>query len=728
MVSNSPDLSTIDLNCSCVRLRADLVFTPMCHRGRISYQIEVTSTATFYQVGYAEYVFISLLDGTATFAEALTVTAQRLGPQALTQAQATRVYSWLVENQLAHFTSAGSALGAEQGTPARSGASERLNPFWARIPLFRPDALLAVLLPFVGWIFSLPAVLSSLVLTGVAVVTASSHWDRFLRASDEVFSRANWLWLLAAWVILKIVHEFSHAIACRRYGGEVREMGIVFVLFAPLAWVDVTSSWRFPSKWQRIHVAAAGIYVELIIAAIATIAWSRVESPLLAHLLYNLVFMASVSTIAFNLNPLMRFDGYYILADLLEIPNLYSESARRTGQMASWLFYGTHSDIGCARSPQLWLLGIYGISAILWRTAVCFSLVLIASVLWEGSGILLAAFGVICWFGMPLWRAGREFRRQWCESPPAAWRAVVVSTFLIGAVVSGFTWIPSPVGVTAPGIVDYENLTVVRSAIAGVIDRVHVTDGEFVSAGDVLLTLQNEEISNAYHDLLLAIEQCRIRQRIALDRQEPGTAQVERRNREALEHRLASAKHEFLSLSVVAPSAGKIVARTIQQLPGRYVTRGQELLAIGAEAAKELVLSVADSDVDQVLPRIDSDVRIRIGIREMAHGRFARVEPRASTHLTHPAMAATEGGPLTVRQPDTGRDHGESSIQLTEPRYRAVVRLPAAVSQSLYCGEIGYVAFGPQRESIGTCLSNRLEQWIRGKLRSATRPSDASVR
>ncbi len=719
MVNNSPDLSTIDLNCSRVRLRTDLVFIPMCHHGRTCCQIEVTSTATFYRVGYAEYVFISLLDGDTVFAEALTMTAQRLGPTALTQAQATRVYSWLIENQLAQFTEGGSGPAASHGAPGGRGSSDRINPFWARIPLFHPDALLAALLPFVGWLFSLPAALGGLVLAGVAASTVSSQWDRFLRASDAVFSRTNWLWLLAAWVILKIVHEFAHGFACRRYGGEVREMGIVFVLFAPLAWVDVTSSWRFISKWQRIHVAAAGIYVELIIAAIATIAWSRVDSPLLAHLLYNLVFMASVSTIVFNLNPLMRFDGYYILADLLNVPNLYSESTRRTREMTAWLFYGTPSGFPDRTGPHHWLLVIYGICAAVWRIAVCASLVLMASVLWEGSGILLAAFGVICWFGTPLLKSGREFIRQWREAPRSAYRAMIVSITLVVAVVLGFTSVPSPAGVTAPGIVDYEDLAVVRSAVAGFVERVHVVDGESVQAGDVLLTLRNAEITSQYHGLLLSVEQSRIRQRMASDRHEPGVAQVELRNREALEQRLASARHQFQSLSVRAPLTGKVVARSVLQLPGRYVAPGLELLAVGDEAAKELVLSIADSDIDEVLPLVGSDVRIRTGIREVAHGRFARVEPRASTQLSHPAMAATVGGPLTVIQPDDTRDQQDSSMRLTEPRYRAVVRLPADVSQALYCGETGYATFGRQRESIGNAVFSRLKQWISRKLTSA---------
>ena len=210
-----------------------------------------------------------------------------------------------------------------------------------------------------------------------------------LASSHLIFSPHNWLSMAIVWVLLKIAHELAHALACKRYGGEVRDMGLVFILFAPAAYVDVTSCWRFSSKWQRMHVAAAGMYVELVLAAMAAIAWSQTDSLVVRHWLFNVILMASVSTLLFNANPLMRFDGYYLLADLLEIPNLSPEGSRFVQQLGSRIFFGSRP---AGQSPLGWRgcsFACYGLAAWLWRLAVCGSLLAASAILWQGAGLML---------------------------------------------------------------------------------------------------------------------------------------------------------------------------------------------------------------------------------------------------------------------------------------------------------------------------------------------------
>ena len=159
-------------------------------------------------------------------------------------------------------------------------------------------------------------------------------WQRFSAGSAGILAPGNWWSLAAAWFVLKLGHEISHAAVCKKYGGTVREMGLIFILFAPVAYVDVTSCWRFSSKWHRIHTAAAGMYAELFLAALAVFGWSA-ESAVVQHLLHNVVFMASLTTILFNANPLMRFDGYYLLTDLVDVPNLYSQGTQWVQSVAA---------------------------------------------------------------------------------------------------------------------------------------------------------------------------------------------------------------------------------------------------------------------------------------------------------------------------------------------------------------------------------------------------------
>ena len=251
-------------------------------------------------------------------------------------------------------------------------------------------------------IFDSRVVLPSLLLIVAAAVILFSRWNEFVSSSVNIFHPSNWLWLLGTWVVLKMIHELAHAIACERQGGTVRESGIVFILFAPLAYVDVTSCWRMNSRWSRIVVSSAGMYVELVIAAAAVFAWTLIDAPQTRFLLHNLVFAAGLSTLLFNANVLMRFDGYFILADLIEVPNLYSEASSAVRRLAKRIVTGEETSGGSLGGWRRHFVLGYGLAAFFWRVMICVSLGIAASTMFAGAGVVIAAFGIVMWLGRPL--------------------------------------------------------------------------------------------------------------------------------------------------------------------------------------------------------------------------------------------------------------------------------------------------------------------------------------
>lgn len=716
MVSFKSDHSTIHLACSRLRIRDDLIFIPQPSKDGIGYHIEVPSESRYFRIGYAEYCFVSLLDGENSFAQALTVTAQQLGPAAIDQQQALSIVSWLIENRLATVLDTGAGHNAHQSAGNPSSILSKCNPFWIKIPLCHPDRMLSAILPWIAWLLSWPACLACCGLSIFAFCTVAWHWDRFAADSQIVFSPDNWLWMLAAWLVLKVFHEVGHGITCKYYGGKVREMGVAFVLLVPMAYVDVTTSWRFPCKWQRIHVAAAGMYIELLIASMAAICWSCVESQIAAHMLYNIVVMASVSTLAFNLNPLMRFDGYYMISDLLEIPNLYAEAAHVVQNGMGRLLLGSSSQERRHLDRWTsWLIGTYGVAALVWRIGVCISLILVASAMFHGAGVALAAAGIFGWFYPPWIRVVEVIRRRYVERPHTLVRAGIIVTCAVLTAVIALVYCPHPGTVTAQGIVDYQDLAVVRNTVPGFIEKVHVSDGQCVEAGDLLLEIRNDELSTDYQDLILADEQIAIRYRVALDNHQITAAQIELRNREALRQRLVEKQRKYDSLQVRAPVAGRVVARQLLAMDGTYVKEGHELLAIGLESSKELVLSIGHQQIDEILPAIGSSVDVRVGSRPRLKGMLKRIEPRATKQLPHPAMSAADGGPLAVTATEQNGDR--RSLELVEPHFRAVVSLTENTPQSLFCGERGYAIIGFRQSSICSDLNTRVQQWIRAKFR-----------
>lgn len=718
-----PDISTVELSRTRLKLRDDLLFVPQNYNGETFCHLEVRTTSEYFRIGYAEYVFISLLDGRTSFAEALAVASQQLKEKALGQAQAISVYSWLLENGLGAFadsdTTSSGASTTIKAPNSHKPFWKRINPLWQKIPLGRPDRLLRTLQPACGWVFSGPATLLAMMLMAIAGLMLSANWERFAASSGNVISQQNWFWLFVAWIGLKFFHELGHALVCHRYGGNIRETGVVIAFFAPLAYVDASSCWSFRSRWQRMHTALAGVYVELIIASLSILAWKWCDSVVLRHVLQNTIIMASVSTLVFNLNPLMKFDGYYVLSDLLQIPNLSTQANTVINELARRVFFGDRGSRPAVIGRQRWILLTYGMAAIVWRLLVTFSLLIMASVLFHGAGLALAALGACLWFGRPLWGFLKAIHHLRVQHPERLFRASLVSTGLIGVLLAILFGLPSPVMTTAPGVVDFTDGEVVRAETPGFIQSIHVNNGQRVQAGDLLLTLRNEDVTTKLLDLQKQLAQQDLRVQTASGEHNSGALNVLQGTRESLLRQLNECRKQTDGLEIRAGRSGLIISRELHNLLGTFASAGMELMTIGVEEDKELKLSVRQRDLSVATGLVGQSVRVRIGTHDAVRATLVRVNPRASRSIPHPALAATNGGALTVSQMDE-RESASSKerLQLTEHRFTAIVELPDDQAVAFRCGERGTAALGLPRGSLGTHLWRSAHDWFDAQIAS----------
>lgn len=716
-MSTQPDVSTVDLTRTRIRLKSNVVVRPQVYQGNTYYHIEVAADSRYYRIGHTEYVFVSLLDGQTTFNEALALTARSEGANAFLQDQALQLYSWLLENDIAVF--ADDALSGHAPGETKSAIERmlpKMNPFWIRIPFGDPNRLIRLLSSVSGWIFSPFATAFGLLLIMAAIIHVLTHRQLFAEASVNVFAADNWLWLLFAWVGLKFLHELGHGLVCHRYGGKVRETGIILAFFAPLAYVDVTSSWGFPSRWQRIHTAVAGMYVELLLASTAVFIWPYVRSEHASHLLYNIIVMASFSTLLFNANPLMKFDGYYILSDLLQIPNLQQRSSEATQQLVQQLLFGLNESSPQTAGSQLPILRTFGIASFLWRIFICCGMTIAASVLFHGAGIMLSVAGVAAWFAVPIWKTSQKWIQVSRSSPARAFRATIATTVAV-ALVCGVFFLPVPFQTKADGTVALHDGCMVRSKVDGFIESIHVADGEFVNVGDLLLTLRNADVETKWADLQIQIRQESIRRQTAMQDHDAGLVAIAEGNLKSLHSRLQDTQDQFEALQVFATASGRVMMRQADQRLETFVHEGDELLIVDSHQPRELHVLIAQEDLNAVNGRVNDEVQVRLGTRQTISGRLNRVIPRASHRLTEPALAATNGGPLAVRQADT--DDPEE-LRLTEPHFKAIVELPAD-RVDLPVGERGYVSVGRQDETLGKFLYRAAQDWFEKQLEQAAR-------
>lgn len=711
------DFSVRDVGNTLVTLRADLIVSPRQTGSDRYYVLQDPLTSKFFRVGVTEYTFASLLDGNTSIHQALRLLSTALPNHQLSPQDAAGICHWLLQSNLAHTPESmcGDRMAASGAKAERRRTLQRFNPLVCKLPLGNPNRLFQRLAPWVCWLYSPLGVAGWLLLLVLGGTRVALHWQAFIDASRDVFAPGNWIWLGAGWLFLKVVHELAHGTVCKKYGGHVREAGILFVVLAPLAYVDVTSSWQFRSRWQRIYTAAAGMHIELLIAAIAALVWSPTADTQWNHVCVNLVLMSSVTTVLFNANPLMKFDGYYILSDLVGIPNLYVCAQQDLRGLGRYLFLGMPRQRSAWTPGRAALIRVYAVLAFLWRVTVTVSLTVAASLLFHGAGIVLAGLALVLWLGLPAFQFLRYMIAGRPGDQPNLRRFAFASVTLTAVVTAILTLAPWPGAMRAPAIVAYASDLSVRAATEGFVGEVLVESGQHVAAGQALIVVNNPEISAELADLKLAITQATIQCRVLQENQKLAAYQAEVERLAALGQQLAEKQLEVDNLIVRAPAAGTLVAKNLESLVGTYLAAGTELGAIGDQNDKNLRVSIAQDDLQGFKDRVGELVSVVVPHAPTIRGRLREVDPRASARPSHLAFCAANHGPIAVRRSVESQDDesaAEGSLEYLAPRFVGIVDLAAADQKALACGQLGTVSCRPFRETVGRHLVATVGDWL----------------
>ncbi|MHC5157209.1 MAG: peptidase M50, partial [Planctomycetota bacterium] len=300
-------------------------------RGQLWYVLENASNNKFSRLSREAYFFVGLLDGHRTIADAWELCNEKQADSAPTQGEVIQLLGQLYSSNLLYADLPPDTVSLFNRYTQRMRRQIQgffSNLLFIRIPLFDPDPLLDKWVPVVGKLFSKVGLVVWLlgVLTGLYFVIG--NLNELMVQSADILAPDNLFWLYLSMIMIKVCHEFGHSFACKQFGrlngsgGQVHVLGVMFLVFVPLPYVDASSAWAFRRKWHRVIVGMSGVAVELFVAAMAAVIWANTSTGTLHIIAYNLIFIASVSTLLFNGNPLLRFDAYYVLSDLIEIPNL----------------------------------------------------------------------------------------------------------------------------------------------------------------------------------------------------------------------------------------------------------------------------------------------------------------------------------------------------------------------------------------------------------------------
>ena len=706
-----------------VRLRSDVRCTLQHTNGSPYYQLEDPLNARFYRLGLREWNLVKMLDGKQFLREVLMRHGNEQAEETLSSKEAVMLVRWLAQVQLVTFDGDVTHPLYDIKKPQTSALKSISNPLFIRIPLFNPDKLLERCLPWLAWTLSPIAFCVWLTLCLLSLATVFGQWDRFRSSISGILSPHNWLWLLLSWVLLKAIHEFYHGLICKKYGGQVPRCGLVLILFSPIAFVDVTSSWRFRSKWHRIFTAAGGMYIEFFVASLAVLVWARTEQPLVAQICQNVITMASVSALLCNANFLMRFDGYYILTDLLGIQNLYTTGQQYLRYFSRKYLLGIELSNPLDRTARPRFIRAYAFAALIWRWFFYAGILLAASIMFKGAGVVLAILAAMLWLIVPGFKFVRYLVIGTPNEHPNLVRFGIVMCAL-GLLIATVLYLPWPGGVSAAGVVEYDPLTVHRIDSPGFVQQVHVEAGEYVKPGQLLATLASPETTLELAEIELEIEESRIRSRILHGDEDVVSYQVESKKRESLQRQRDELEQRVQNLTVIANTAGRVIGRDLQSLVGQYLNTGATLLTIGDEDRKHIRLSVAQKDVDFFLKQMNRHPFIRIKGRSqpISNGTLNRIDPRATRKLPDPALAAPNGGPLTVALHNS-EQHAEADgdFELVEPHFVASVDIPIIQARGLRAGELAKARICAVGDTIGGHLLGVVQRWVRSRLEPSRR-------
>ncbi len=448
------------------------------------------------------------------------------------------------------------------------------NLLYLRLPGWDPETTLQKLYPYVKWMWKPWATLMFALLIVSSWVLIGVQFEAFRSRLPEFQQFFGWPNLIYMWFVLgaaKIIHEFGHGLSCKHYGGECHGMGIMFLVFSPCLYCDVSDSWMLRNKWQRIIIGGAGMYIEVIMSAIAVWVWWFTKPGLLNHLALNLFFVSTVTTVIFNANPLMRFDGYYMMSDLLEIPNLRQKADKHLRDTFAWYCLGIESqrDPFMPETGKFWFI-IYALSAALYRWFIMFGITLFLYTVLkpydlQSIGITLAVVSIASFFGGIVFNIYKIIAAPRAE--PMNYFKVSATLTVAAALILGILLIPVPMHFEAPFIIEGYDVREVRTTGSGRLEKVYVEPGQHVVKGQKLANIVNIEKQDELRQLNTdrEIQMDEIAKYRALDDLAGLTVSEEKLSN--IEERIVEIKEQLKNLEVIAPVSGVVVAPASQPEP-----------------------------------------------------------------------------------------------------------------------------------------------------------------
>ena len=650
------------------RLRSHVRIHRHRYRGEVWFVLQDHVSGRFHRFSPLANFIIGMLDGERSVDEIWTVSYERHGDNAPTQDEVISLLTQLhaADVLISDVPPDVMELKDRSDKKVRQERTARWrSPLSVKVPLFDPERWLVKMQFLANLLFSKTAAVLWLAAVGYALVQAAVHWAPLTEnVTEKVLSLENLLLIALIFPFAKAFHELGHALAVRRWGGEVHEIGIMFLVFIPVPYVDASQSSAFRYKYQRAIVGAAGMIFELLLASVAMVVWLNVEPGTLRTVAYNTMLIAGVSTLFFNGNPLLRFDGYYVFMDWIEIPNL----ASRANQYFGYLVRHHLLRMKDAEAPEVsagearWLL-FFAVASFLYRMFIMVVILTMVASQYFVFGVVLAIWAGFSTLILPLLK---QLRFLFSDPSLAGRRGVALAATgsALGFVAILLLALPLPYRTVAQGVVWTPEESWVRVGTSGFVRSVAATPGEIVEKGQALLHGEDAVLSARVSMLQAEVTEIATRFTAAATVDQVAANTIREELQYARE-RLTEAERQERELTIASPVGGRfLLHEPPQDLPGQFVRRGAAVAFVVDDTVTTVRVVVPQKDVDLVRNRLKNITVLLSDRMDVPYEASVKREaPAATDELPSMALSTGGGGAIAIDPGAEGQRAFQSMFQ-----------------------------------------------------------------
>ncbi len=629
---------------------------PRHYNGELWYVLEDKANSRFHRFNALAYQLLGFMNGSNNLEQILGCASQAALNQTLddipTQEDLIELlqYLYVADLMICDFPPQASKLFERRQQKKEQFWHQLIkSPYAWKIPLFNPNRLLQALQPLAKFIASPFVAILWLALVCYALFLTASNWPEISATQlTDILSPQNLFLLWLTYPVLKAIHELGHGLFTTVWGGHVHEFGVVLIVGTPFPYVDATAATGFSSKRQRLMVSSAGMAVELFFAALALMLWLQAEDGVYRSILFNIMLIGSISTLFFNGNPLMRFDGYHILCDAIDQPNLAARSALNIRYITKRYLYGLKDTYPVAGSKkESFGLAFYGFAAFLYRLFILLSIVLVIARNFPMLGFAFLIWMAIFQFALPLGKylmfllASEELAKH-------RKRAIAVSLTSITVVVLASFYIPIPHRTSAEGVVWLPESSRIRAQAAGTVKKNLAQSGQQINAGDALLFLSNIDTTAQLLEkqATLAEYKSRYEQAWSLDRSQ---IQLFEQDIAAIELEIIYLQQQVNNLIVRSPSSGVFKQLQNNELEGSFIKEGDTIGLVLNDSPAHIRAVLTQEEVGFLRGNLRKiQFRLASQPQRVFQGQITQQVPGGTFTLPSEALGTAGGGRIPI--------------------------------------------------------------------------------